>query len=42
MNSIIYLLIFLAIGYSAQKILSEQKQIHLANFLNKFVIEPSE
>ena len=38
MNNILFLLIFLVIGYMAQKILNEQKQIILANFLNKFVI----
>ena len=41
MNNIIYLLIFLAIGFIAQKVLSEQKQINLANILNKFVINIS-
>ena len=41
MNNIYFLLIFLAIGYITQKILSEQKQITLANTLNKFVINVS-
>ena len=38
MNNIFFLLIFLAVGYIAQKILNELKQITLANYLNKYVI----
>lgn len=38
MNNIFFLLIFLAVGYIAQKILNEHKQITLANYLNKYVI----
>ena len=38
MSSLVFLLIFLVIGLVAQKLLPEDKQMLLANFLNKFVI----